>query len=573
MKKIISFLLFVALTLTSVLAMIPISAATKSNVMGDSNADKQFAGQGNVFYYDYHKYVAAKGGTFTDLSDSDKGETDYMLRLGTNAGSGTASVCDGVKNDGPFSHSASGSININGIEYKHGFGYSFKESVVVDAIAIYLPAETTISEIDVYGASLVEKNGAKVYGKEAEKTLLASFKNVDTTTTVDEGGKQVIKLESGLNEALKIDYIFLALQVGVSYKFYEIELTGIMATEASDFTALKEQYARIKNAVETDYTEGSWAELQETLEQTDTVNQNCLASLSDITAAATSLKEKIDALTPNALDKTALNAKLNEVSTLVEAEYTPTTWATFISAKNSAVTASESATLQSQIDANLLRLSTAVNGLRKLADKTDLNAKIDEASALTAEDYTEASWEILVEALAAANTVKANNDATASEVTKATDDLTDAIEGLVIPGDTTALAAKVAEAKTVNKADYVIMGLTWANFETALASAEEILVSGANQTAIDDALKALTDAITALGEKKPAAPETDAPETDAPETDAPETDAPATQAPATQAPATQPASNNGGCGSSIALSAIAVVGIIGTAVALKKKED
>ena len=70
----------------------------------------------------------------------------------------------------------------------------------------------------------------------------------------------------------------------------------------------------------------------------------------------------------------------------------------------------------------------------------------------------------------------------------------------------------------------------------------------------------------------PTDPETDAPETDpetaAPETNAPETEAPATDAPATEAPATEPA--EGGCGSVIGFSAIAILAAAAAAIALKK---
>ena len=69
----------------------------------------------------------------------------------------------------------------------------------------------------------------------------------------------------------------------------------------------------------------------------------------------------------------------------------------------------------------------------------------------------------------------------------------------------------------------------------------------------------------------PTEPETEAPETEAPtaapETQAPETDAPATDAPATEAPTTEA---EGGCGSVIGFSVIAVLAAAAAAVALKK---
>ena len=69
----------------------------------------------------------------------------------------------------------------------------------------------------------------------------------------------------------------------------------------------------------------------------------------------------------------------------------------------------------------------------------------------------------------------------------------------------------------------------------------------------------------------PTEPETDAPETDpetaAPETNAPETEAPATDAHATEAPT---AEAEGGCGSVIGFSAIAILAAAAAAIALKK---
>ena len=105
MKRFVSCLIVAALVLASLLAMIPASAAapTEFNVMGGSNATTQFAGEGNVFYFDYHKFVALSN-TFP-MTDSQKGAADLMLRIGNNDGEGTASVCDGVKNNSNFYHS------------------------------------------------------------------------------------------------------------------------------------------------------------------------------------------------------------------------------------------------------------------------------------------------------------------------------------------------------------------------------------------------------------------------------------------------------------------------------------
>ena len=101
MKKIISILIIATLLLASVLAMIPASAATPTefNLMGNSDKNKQWAGEGNVFYFDYYKYLDL-GNKFTM---TDYGNIDYMIRF-PNAGSGSASVSDGKKTTGGVEH-------------------------------------------------------------------------------------------------------------------------------------------------------------------------------------------------------------------------------------------------------------------------------------------------------------------------------------------------------------------------------------------------------------------------------------------------------------------------------------
>ena len=66
----------------------------------------------------------------------------------------------------------------------------------------------------------------------------------------------------------------------------------------------------------------------------------------------------------------------------------------------------------------------------KPVDKSKLEAKIAEAEALNADDYTEETWAVLVEALDAAKTTLANEEATQEEVDAALAALEEAIKGL-----------------------------------------------------------------------------------------------------------------------------------------------
>ena len=487
--------------------------AGKINVMGDSNANTQFAGNGNVFYYDYHKYVADKWdgvSAFPNVSSTgNAGNGTYMLRLGSINGSGTASVCDGTKDSGSFTHNVGDPYSINGNTYKHAFGYSFKERVTVDSVKFYLPTTTEITSIDVYGAVLSENNGAVVYGKDADKVFLGRF-----TVGAAEAGATYILVEGALSEAYSVDYIFFAVSgPSESYKFYEIELFGIL--NGADYSALKDAIADANEKVQADYTPDTWTAFAEALTAANAANKNALSTQAEIDAAADALTDAMAALAINPVDKTALAASITAAEALKQADYVSTSWTTLAAPLAAAKAANESTeATQSDVNAAKAALDAAVAALVKRGDKTELKALIEEYKALKETDWNgnTTAWGMFLKGIEAAEALCENADASEADVAGMITDLKD------------------------RKA----------------------------------ALKAPENNGGAEGDEPTADPET--PETDAPADDA-ETEAPATDAPATDAPEKDTEAKKGGCGSSIALSALAVIGVVGTALVIKKKED
>ena len=601
MKRIISCLVLVTLILASLLAVIPASAAvTEKNVMGDSNANKQFAGEGNVFYYDYHKFL--------DLGNQfpveETGNTDFMIRY-HNDGNGSASVCDGIKTSGAFNHGCGSELSqtIGTNSYNHVFGYSFKNSVVVDGIKLYLPLTATtndgdytcpITEIDVYGASADVAN--KIFAKESEKTLLASFKNVNTTPTteVTEIGTDgqpikasVIKLEAAeLNEALKIDYIIFGIKATGRYKFYEIQLNGV-ETGYADFDPLKKQIAAYNQilAAEAECTPASWANLKTAVENATPVNKNASSTQEEINAAAAAILTAINSLEVAdsiTVDKTALNTAITTAQTKVEKDYTPKTWTPFKAALDAALIAQANEKIApTPLAIALNNLNATMNALIVRPDLTAFNAKLSEIANLKEADYTPMSWEAFQKIVAKATALKTNEDATQADVDAALAELESAIKNVLAkPGDKTKLIAAIEAAKKLEKKNYDTSAMTWGVFEMSIDDAQTIVDDpNATQGAVDLALETLEGNIKKLGDPVSDKPSTDdkdanddADAEDGEDEEGEETEAPATQAPATQAPATTPApEKKGGCGSSVALSALAIVGVIGTAVVLKKR--
>ena len=489
--------------------------AGKINVMGNSNANTQFAGNGNVFYYDYHKYVADKWdgvSAFPNVSSTgNAGNGTYMLRLGSNNGSGTASVCDGTKDSGSFTHNVGDPYSTNGNTYKHAFGYSFKERVTVDSVKFYLPTTTEITSIDVYGAVLSENGGTTVYGKDADKVFLGRF-----TVGAAEAGAANIVVEGALSEAYSVDYIFFAVSgPSDSYKFYEIELFGIL--NGADYSALKAAIATANEKVEADYTAQTWADFAAALTAANNVNKTALSTQAEVNAAAAALTTATGALAAKPLDKTALAASIAAAEALKQADYVSTSWATLAAPLAAAKAANESTEVtQSEINEAKATLDAAVAALVKRGDKTELKALIEECKALKETDWNgnTTAWGMFLKGIEAAEALCDDADASEADIAGMLTDLKD---------------RKAA-----------------------------LQASKGNEGAEGDA------------------PSTDAPADDA-ETEAPADDA-ETEAPADDAETEAPADDEteakkDGCGSSIALSALAVIGVVGTALVIKKKED
>lgn len=231
MKRFITLFLS-AVMLLSVMAGFSAVAAEKENVLlctddegfaesGMTVANWQQAGSGNVFYYDYHAAVAA-GKTL--IAGNDPGDA-YKLRLPKYSGSGTASMCDGVKNESGASHQFDkASLTMGEKTYDHAFGYCFKEAVTVDEFAFYASANNTekpalITGVDVYG-------GNRAADGTVEYTLLWSSgdANIQDTKTA-EGAAYA----TGKFNAVTVEYVRFAVTTDLAegsstYRPYECEL-------------------------------------------------------------------------------------------------------------------------------------------------------------------------------------------------------------------------------------------------------------------------------------------------------------------------------------------------------------
>ena len=206
-------------------------------------------------------------------------------------------------------------------------------------------------------------------------------------------------------------------------------------------------------------------------------------------------------VTVNKADTTAIDALIAEVEALNGATYTVKTWtplATLVAEAKEAialVTVTE-ATIANYIDS----ITTAKAALKQLAtDKTELATAVTTASAINKANYMSATVVGLDEALATATAVNNDTDASVEEATAALNGLNTVLNGLVEKGDTTALAALVAEIKAANLVEENYTELTWATLEDKLAAAEAIVeATETPKTEVDAAYTALENAKNGL---------------------------------------------------------------------------
>lgn len=133
-------------------------------------------------------------------------------------------------------------------------------------------------------------------------------------------------------------------------------------------------------------------------------------------------------------------------------------------------------------------------------DKTALQTLVNQGAAYVANDYTSDSWGKYQVALAAANQVLTNHDATQDAVNQAARTLQIAITGLVktnVKVNKDALRQLVDQVLAYDAKRYTTS--TWEKLKAALASAKEVLGDkNATQPVIDHAVQALKAAATGL---------------------------------------------------------------------------
>ena len=201
------------------------------------------------------------------------------------------------------------------------------------------------------------------------------------------------------------------------------------------------------------------------------VEDNATATQAQIDEAAKKLKAAIAALN---VDKTKLQEQITIAETKQEADYSPKTWNEFKNAEIKAKEINNQTTplpKQSEIDAATKALQDAIKALA--VDKTAIQNAINTANNKRKEEYTTQTWKTLEEALAAANTVNADEATTQSKVNAATKKLEEAIAALAPLAEKPVLKFVDTDKKVLNKevvAKYALENPTKAKIKSITAT-------------------------------------------------------------------------------------------------------
>ena len=214
-------------------------------------------------------------------------------------------------------------------------------------------------------------------------------------------------------------------------------------------------------------------------------------------------------------------ALLKQVVGISEEDYTPETYAPFAQAKAALedAIADESEATSDDIKEATQTFSNAFAGLQKKAEAAAEQA-IKDAAAINAEDYTEESYKAVTDAKTALEAVLSDENSTNTDIENATKALNDAIAGLKTKEQDAAEKEAAAKETAKQDADTALKSAADLKAEDytedsykavtdAKAALETVLKNDkATSTDINNAVKALTDAMAGLKTKEAAAKET-----------------------------------------------------------------
>lgn len=143
------------------------------------------------------------------------------------------------------------------------------------------------------------------------------------------------------------------------------------------------------------------------------------------------------------------------------------------------------------------QLLEAVSALEAKGDKSALNELLAEAEEKEETAYTPSSWKVFSEKVDLAKQVQLDSEASTAEVTKAVEELTNAMNGLVERADTSELNNLIQEAESMKNNGYTAD--SWNQLQTVIQEAKALLENAdASQSEVNNQITALQQAMDSL---------------------------------------------------------------------------
>ena len=288
-------------------------------------------------------------------------------------------------------------------------------------------------------------------------------------------------------------------------RIYEAELyaTAKPTEPVVDKTILNQLIEQASARVEDDYTTTSWEAFATALAEAQSISAAEDAKQETVNHAADALQDAMESLVKRA-DNSNLVAAIDSIKELDESRYQPDSWAALAQALAEAekVAANRDATAD-EIEAAYTKLEAAYEALALRADTTAIDDMISKVEAMDANAHTAKSWKLVADALEAAKTVAANENATQEAVDAAARTLQAAAAALVKAGDATELNALVEETKQLDLSKYTVESAD--AIRQAISDAEAAIAGRASAEDLKAALDAVRNAVN-TAQTKPAAP-------------------------------------------------------------------
>ena len=281
--------------------------------------------------------------------------------------------------------------------------------------------------------------------------------------------------------------------------------------EVNDLKATIEEMKAINS---NDYKQNDkWTVFQEKIVEAEKLVKENKITVIQITSIKSELyKAKSELTKVDSADKANIEALLLEAQSAKEEDYAQNTaWQDFKQDITEAVAiiANESAT-QEEVDYRYNKLKESYDSIVP-TNKTSLSTLVEQADGYKASDYTEGSYNNLVEAKNAATSILENDSATRIEFVEAQKNLETAIELLekseVPPVEdvfNTHLEITVEEALKVTEAELdKVVPVVAEEFRAALAEAQAVLANeNATQSEVDASFERLSSAMQLLSFNK-----------------------------------------------------------------------